>query len=288
MSAQSNTARFAKRYRDAAACRTALANYHWLTGIGEPLRLPRLLSADAGHLDFEFVHGRAAVPDDLVALAGHLGDVHSAAHVKELHRARLDTPYATGGGHYIPDFLTPRLQVLPRRLRSGTVPEPWLDVEQAIRLLRQAAAGPAALYKDANPRNFLITANGPIALDIDVDDLTLAPFGYDLAKLIVTLAMTHGPISAQVIEHSLAAYNAAANRQKPGLGHVTWSDLMAWTEIHHILTSPYLGAGGYQHSWHTLRPDAPWASPVTRAAPQRTTLHVGLAIGLALQSAHGP
>ncbi|MGH8895836.1 MAG: phosphotransferase [Egibacteraceae bacterium] len=250
MTTEPSATRYTKHYQDASACRTALANYHWLASLGGPLRLPRLLSAGQRLLHFEFVHGRTAVPDDLRDLAGHLGNLHGAAYVDQLHRARLDTPYTTADGHHIPDFLTPRVQVLRQRLDSDAVAQPRLDTAQATALLRQAAAGPAALYKDANPRNFLITPNGPVTLD--VDDLTLAPFGYDLAKLIVTLAMTHGRFSWRSVGYALAAYNAAANRHRPGLGHVTWPDLMAWTEIHHILTSPYLGAGGYQHSWHTL------------------------------------
>ncbi len=59
-------------------------------------------------------------------------------------------------------------------------------------LLHGACGGPAAFYKDANPRNFLITPAGPVT--VDFDDLTLAPFGYDLAKLVVTLAMTYGAL----------------------------------------------------------------------------------------------
>jgi hypothetical protein len=40
---------------------------------------------------------------------------------------------------------------------------------------------------------------------IDFDDLTLVPFCYDLAKLIVTLAMTHGPIPCATITEALRA-----------------------------------------------------------------------------------
>ncbi len=35
---------------------------------------------------------------------------------------------------------------------------------------------------------------------------------------------------------------------------VTWEQLMDWAEIHHILTSRYLGRAGYRHSWHAVRP----------------------------------
>jgi hypothetical protein len=46
-------------------------------------------------------------------------------------------------------------------------------------ILTTAVSRPVAFYKDTNPRNILITAAGQL---ITVDDLTLAPFGYDLAK----------------------------------------------------------------------------------------------------------
>ncbi len=92
---------------------------------------------------------------------------------------------------------------------------------------------------------------GPVT--IDFDDLTLAPFGYDLAKLIVTLAMTYGPLPAARIAAALGAYNAAT-RHCRRLIPVTWEELMDWAEIHHILTSRYLGRAGYPHGWHEVRP----------------------------------
>ena len=66
--------------------------------------------------------------------------------------------------------------------KPGTVLGARLTGFARAQRLIVAADGPAAFYKDANPRNFLITPAGhPVT--IDFDDLTLAPFGYDLAKL---------------------------------------------------------------------------------------------------------
>jgi len=244
--------RFTKRYRDAATCRTALANHRWLATLGASVRLPRLLAVAPCELAFEHVAGRHATPADLVALARTLGDLHGAAHATALRHARLDRAYPTDAGHLIPDFVHTRLPILRDRLASGLVAAPRLDLTQATQLLRAAARSPAALYKDANPRNFLLTADGPII--VDADDLTLAPFGYDLAKLVVTLAMTHGPLSTAAIHQALDAYNQAACRHHRSLGRVGLPTLLAWAEIHHILTSPYLGRDGYRHGWHTLRP----------------------------------
>jgi Ser/Thr protein kinase RdoA (MazF antagonist) len=127
-----------------------------------------------------------------------------------------------------------------------------LSIPQARRLI-DGADGPTAFYKDANPRDFLITPDG-IPITIDFDDLTLAPFGYDLAKLIVTLAMTHGPVPATAIAEALNAYNSAAASQHTALTLVTWDKLMDWAEIHHVLTARYAADGRYPYHWNQTRP----------------------------------
>ena len=244
-----------KHYPDAASRRRAEGNYRWLASLGSPLRLPRLLTTAGKELGFEPVTGRHALPADLPALAAHLGQVHAAAHRAGLHRARLDEPFITPSGHLISGFLTRRLAAVTRALGSGAVPGAAFSTTQAQRLLHCSCTGPAAFYKDANPRNFLLTTSGPVT--VDFDDLSLAPFGYDLAKLTVTLAMTYGPLPAWQITAALDAYNAATAANCPQAPPVTWEQLMAWTEIHHILTSRYKGRSGYLHSWHDLRPRQP-------------------------------
>jgi aminoglycoside/choline kinase family phosphotransferase len=114
---------------------------------------------------------------------------------------------------------------------------------------------PAALYKDANIRNFILTQHG-VAM-VDFDDLTLAPFGYDLAKLIVTTAMTHGRSGA--VDAALAAYNARVdtNACPPHRLH-------AYAEFHHTLTARYLGHNGYRHPWPLIRP---WPVPTYQLRP---------------------
>jgi hypothetical protein len=235
---------FTKPYDRQDACRAAAANHRWLNELG--VRLPALVAERSRELDFASISGRHAKPADLVPLARYLGQVHVAAHAAQLHEARLDTWYVAGSGHRIRGFSEPRLRAIEARLGSGLVPDPLLNVADVRRLLDDVADEPAAFYKDTNPRNVLITADGPVM--VDFDDLTLAPFGYDLAKLIVTLSMTHGPFPE--IGEALAAYNTAAAE----IVIVSWDGLMIWAELHHILTSPYLGRGGYKHSWHELRP----------------------------------
>jgi hypothetical protein len=235
-----------KHYATAAACRTAAANYRWLAGLGLPV--PALYAISARHLDFAYVDGRHALPADLPQLAALLGHHHHRAYRAELHRARLDRPYRTPTGLVIPSFLTGRREALRARLESGTVLHPGYTTTEAITALETAVTGPACLYKDSNPRNFLIGHGAVVTVDFDI--LTVAPLGYDLAKLIVTLAMTHGLHVANTIEEALASYNDVLTGGTAGLPPTPRSQLMIWTGIHHILTSPYLGRGGYQHIWH--------------------------------------
>jgi hypothetical protein len=244
---------FVKHYPSSAARQTAEANYRWLAGLESRLRLPALTAASGPVLSFERIDGRCARPEDLVMIAAHLGDVHGSAYVTELYQARLNQPYYAARGHTLPSFPDRRADAVARELCAGNVPGSRLmSVTRAQRLLA-GADGPAAFYTDANPRNFLITLHG-LPVTIDFDDLTVAPFGYDLAKLIVTLAMTYGAPPGEQIAVALCAYNAAAARQCAALPAVTWTELMNWAEIHHILTSRYAADGRYPRHWHEVRP----------------------------------
>ncbi len=48
-------------------------------------------------------------------------------------------------------------------LNSGAVAAPAFTAAEALRTLESAAADPACIYKDSNPRNFLITTTGTVA-----------------------------------------------------------------------------------------------------------------------------
>jgi Ser/Thr protein kinase RdoA (MazF antagonist) len=243
---------FVKRYASAPARNRAEANYRWLTRLQGPARLPELRYSGERELCFQHVEGRHAVPADLTMLAAHLGDIHGSVHQAELRKAELPRPYLAAGGQVLPSFPADRLTAVERELAAGHVPGARLTGSQARRLIA-SADGPAAFYKDANPRNFLITPDGT-PVTIDFDDLTLAPFGYDLAKLIVTLAMTHGPIHGAAITKALNAYNSAVADHCPTLSPVTWNELMGWAEIHHILTARYADNGRYPFAWDQARP----------------------------------
>lgn len=252
---------YRKHSQDPAVCQQALANYRWLGGLGESLRVPQLVEVSALSLTFELIQGHHVRPAELVQVAGHLGAVHGTAYARELHMARLDWAFVVPSGGTLRGFPHHRVHAVRRELESGHVAGSLPSADDAAHLIA-TATGPAAFYKDANPRNFLITATGVVT--VDFDDLTLAPFGYDLAKLIVTLAMTHGTLPAAAIHDALASYNAAVVRQ-PGIPAVTWEQLLGWAEIHHILNSKYIRAGHYRYSWHQVRP----SDTVTGASPWR-------------------
>jgi hypothetical protein len=246
------TGQFVKRYSNEGARRRAEENYRWLAGLQSPLLLPQMRAATGRDLCFERIDGRHADPGDLPMLAALLGDVHGTAYSRQLRDARLGQPFQTPDGHVLPSFPGGRVDAMARELEAGSVPGAGFTVAQAQRLLADAD-GPAAFYKDANPRNFLITPAGTL-VTIDFDDLTLAPFGYDLAKLVVTLAMTHGPLPAALTAAALIAYNTATAAHSGALPGVTWDELMNWAEIHHILTSRYAADGRYAHQWNEARP----------------------------------
>jgi hypothetical protein len=216
---------FVKQYPDARRAAAAVAHLGWLSALHSGVRLPALRYHRGTQVGLEHLDGRTPGPNDLPVLARALGQLHATAHGRDLHRARLDEPYRSRGLP-IADFITPRRDALHRQ----PVPHHGL---------------PAALYKDANIRNFLITSDG-VAI-VDFDDLTLAPFGYDLAKLIVTTAMTHGEPGP--VDAALTAYNARVgpNACPPHRLHI-------YAELHHVLTAGYLGRNGYRHPWPQARP----------------------------------
>ncbi|MFI7598266.1 phosphotransferase [Actinoplanes sp. NPDC049681] len=231
---------FVKRYTDPSRGAAAQANLRWLQQLDSGVRLPHLYSGTATHLMIERLEGRLPEPADLPELAAALGRLHGTAFARELHAARLDRPFDTEVGTMIPDFCTGRRHVLGH-----------LDVTPG-RL-------PAAFYKDANLRNFLLTTSGPAL--VDFDDLTLAPFGYDLAKLVVSTAMTYGALPHQHIDPVLTAYTHGVETTGGPADSCTSRQLTGYAEVHHVLTARYLHRNGYRHAWPAVRP---WPTPTAR------------------------
>jgi Ser/Thr protein kinase RdoA (MazF antagonist) len=231
---------FIKRYTDPARGVAAQSHLRWLQQLGSGVRLPHLYPSTGAYLVLERLNGRQPEPSDLPGLAAALGQLHGRAYARELHAARLNQPFGTTTGTVIPDFSTGREHVL-------------------VHLESDWSGAPAAFYKDANRRNFLITASGPAP--VDFDDLTLAPFGYDLAKLIVSTAMTFGAVSARQAHAALMAYTRSAADAGGPADACTAIQLASFAEVHHLLTAQYLHRNGYQHPWPSVRP---WPAPSTR------------------------
>jgi aminoglycoside/choline kinase family phosphotransferase len=226
---------FVKHYQDQHTAAAAAAHWAWLAGLNSGVRIPELRAVQHGQLVFEHLGNRHLGPADLDAAARALGRIHAAAHTQALHTASLDQPYSAPA-LVITDFITPRAQAL----RHLPIPITGLSV---------------AFYKDANIRNFIRTEDG-IAL-VDFDDLTLAPFGYDLAKLVISTAMTFGPLTAEQIDQARQAYNTEAGRAGTD-ATCTLDALQLYCEFHHHLTARYLHRNGYRHLWSEVRP---WPTP---------------------------
>jgi hypothetical protein len=245
-------AEFVKHYDNPAAAAAACRHYLWLAACAWPLRQPGLHTVTGASIRFEHINGRHAETHDLPRLAALLGDAHGAAWESDLRNARLDTPHALLDGNSIGDFLTSRRTALHRRLEQGYLPD-IAALRAMLTLLEKPIGGPAAFYKDSNPRNFLVTGDGTI-FAVDTDDLTLAPFGYDLAKLLATLTMTYGDIRAAGIETALQIYNRAAARHDARLGATTRELLDVFLALHEVLNAPYAGRNGYRYCSSTGLP----------------------------------
>ncbi|MEU8617235.1 phosphotransferase [Streptomyces sp. NPDC048623] len=238
---------FTKRYEAPERVASAARHHAWLAQHAQPLRLPTLTVVGPTSLTYEWIDGRPARPEDLPALAALLGDAHGAAWTTDLRPASLNTPHRFRDGIAFGDYIGPRQTALRRRLEQGYLPDRGA-LHAMLSLLEQTAQGPTAFYKDSNPRNFLITEAGDV-YTVDTDDLTLAPMGYDLAKLIATLILTHGHLPAPAIDSALRAYNEAAERHALRLAATDRERLDDFLTLHAVLNAPYAGRNGYRYSW---------------------------------------
>lgn len=233
---------FTKTYSDAAAARRAAAHRRWLSVLGAPV--PDLIETTGHHLRLCKIHSEHAGLDDLEAVAALLGELHWRAHRTEFREARLNHDHRATEC-VLPNFTATRRQRVRDLLATDNPLGTLLTAKRADDLFDHASRLPAAFYKDTNIRNVLVTTEGPVL--IDFDDLTLAPFGYDLAKLLLSAAMTYGTPALERFDQSLEAYKAAG-------GLCSRNDLMVWIEINFVLTATYVGNHGYRHAWPDIRP----------------------------------
>ncbi|GHJ35424.1 phosphotransferase [Streptomyces sp. TS71-3] len=238
-----NPLRFTKHYPTRDKAHAAARHYTWLLQHAAPLRQPALIAVEPTSLTFEQLVGRPAKVSDLRRLAALLGDAHGAAWASDLHRAHLDRPHTFSDGTSFTSYRAPRVTALTQRFLDGFLAD-RTALHSMLTLLDRSAEGPAAFYKDCNPRNFVIVSRG-IVFSVDTDDLTLAPFGYDLAKLITTLAMTYGALHPTAIDEALETYNRAAARHDARLGTTDRARLGDFLALHAVLNAPYAGRNGY-------------------------------------------
>ncbi|MEV0688368.1 phosphotransferase [Nocardia sp. NPDC050378] len=224
-----STTAYVKNYASPLPAETAHAHQDWLLHLDAPVRVPQVRDLTGTRMTLEHLEGRHPRPGDLPMVAAALGGLHTVANLRYLHAGRLDQPFEATPMLTIADFTSSRASVLPQDLEIDGLP--------------------CALYKDSNIRNFILT-DDHVGI-IDFDDLTLAPFGYDLAKLVVT-AMTHGHLPRTLIENALDRYNSETTRIPNA--HCDLGRLQLYADIHHHLTSRYLGRHGYAHQWPAVRP----------------------------------
>lgn len=124
---------------------------------------------------------------------------------------------------------------LPNRLVSGTA------VEAARRWWSKATTAEAGanLYHPPHPEHVLagvaIVWRRADAAIVDFDDLTLAPIGYDLAKLIVSTVMTCGRLEPQAVKARLEVYNT--HTAPAGDTACPMRRPRAYAEINHLRTA---------------------------------------------------
>lgn len=241
------TGTWIKTYPSVQAAAKAAAHYDWISDTGQ-LSLPDLLLRDGPRLAFAHVPGRHVEPADLPDVARALALFHAAAH-QHLDRIPAGSPHHTHRGLTIPGFTDRRQDRLQQLVTAPTAPDTWLTPSAIRAWMDRAALLPAAVYKDANVRNFLLTDAATIGVDFDV--LTLAPLGYDLGKLVVSAVMTYGPLAAALLDDTVTSYNTVL--AEANLPSCMAEEFTAWAEIHHILTSPHQGRNGNQYSWTSVR-----------------------------------
>jgi hypothetical protein len=227
-----------KRYASREALVAAADHVHWMKRTG--LRVCDVTATDTDRLELElaWVDGTSvAGDDDLVAIAVQLGQWHRRLATRELRKQTINASHRSHGVSLC-GFIGPRRRILERLLPEAA------DHRQLANAVSSAMErSKVTVYKDANVRNVVMTAGGPC--HVDPDQLGLAPGGYDLAKLLVSSAMTTGQRPG--VEAALRAYNGAF-----GAIACDQADMAIWLELHDLLTARYVGRH-YAHRWRDVR-----------------------------------
>jgi hypothetical protein len=206
-----------------------------LTRLRAPVPAIAEVDEGAGRVRFERIEGTHPGSDAELHLAARaLGKLH--------RRAIAVAGEVDGDVASLEPFWPRRAQVLPQRIASTA--QALLSVDDIEQLYQLSVALPLALYKDNNCRNVLL-GDGDAVWLVDFDDLTLAPVGYDLAKLVVSVAMTQ---AGRPDLDGLTETYADALRAPVDLDFLTAS-VLAWCAMHDVLTARYIGRNGYRARW---------------------------------------
>jgi hypothetical protein len=236
---------FAKNFADRDAMERCLRNHALVRDVAVG-RVPEVLWVDrhTWTIGFEFLAGRAVTDDgDLEAAAAVIGRMHCRWRDS---RAR----YVVGLDHPSERvFSAPRRAPVEARLRVTQDHGNLLHRVSLDRLWMLADARAQCFYKDCNALNFILRGHR-VSL-VDFDTLTVAPAGYDLAKLLLTVMMRRGNGSAGLVRRCLGVYNAELCVK--GGAPCGADRLLLFMELHWLLTMPYMAKNGYQVPWPALR-----------------------------------
>lgn len=229
-----------KEYETPSAARAAALNHAWLRAMG--LNVPQLAAwtPASRRLCLGYVGGASPVGlDELSVAVEQIGAWHGAVagHLSDTAGSAL----VLGPGVEISPFMPTRIDALTA---SATGYGQVIAPDDLSRIASVVSRSRPSVYKDMNVRNVLV--DGGTVWHVDFDDLTLAPAGYDLAKLLLSWAMTHGrrPPMSQLI----ATYNGAARG-----GLCSYEELALWMELNDVLTRRYRSTNRYVHSWSEMR-----------------------------------
>ncbi|MQB08167.1 hypothetical protein DXT91_29470 [Agrobacterium tumefaciens] len=160
-------------------------------------------------------------------------------------------------------FDSSRLEAYSRGLKYIVDQSNWLTASNFIRVLKHFSGTSSNLYKDSNVTNF-INYNGG-AFIIDFDTITLAPFGYDFAKLLLTDAVKSHSLEQQRVAGALMQY-----RWTPACGALSANLMLMFMDIHWIMAQPFRRKNSYQVDWAVLRPQMAKCLGLNRDTPSET------------------
>lgn len=234
-----------KRFHSVAAATRAVVSQRWM--FEESSLPPRIQAVEDRTVRYEPLRGRNLLPDELPKVAALLGQTDARLSRGKL-RGRIAGECISTDAVRIDGFADPfRVNALKKTRAQGSL----LSRSAAIGAVTRGCSFPAALYKDSNVRNFVVVGSRVRVVDFDV--VTLAPPGYDLAKLVLSGALTWGVLDFHPLD-LLSEYVEAACDELGAERRVDPDWFHVWLELHWMLTARYVAPTRYGFSWPDYRP----------------------------------